>query len=39
MPVFGLIVAMDLATGLLAVLALKPLRRQYQGAAPMLAAA
>ncbi len=39
MPVFGLIVALDLATGLLALFALKPMRRQYQGLAQVMAVA
>ncbi len=37
MPVFGLIVGMDLATGLLAVFALKPMRHRYHRAALALA--
>jgi hypothetical protein len=39
MPVFGLIVLMDLTTGLLALFALKPLRkRRLQGAHAVAAA-
>jgi len=34
LPVFGLIIAMDVATGLLALFVLKPLRRQRIGAVP-----
>jgi hypothetical protein len=31
MPVFGLVVAMDVTTGLLALLVLKPIRRGAEG--------
>jgi len=39
MPVFGLIVAMDIVTGLLALFVLKPLRRQWLVATRLAAAA
>ncbi len=37
-PVFGLVIAMDVATGLLALLAVKPLRRAMRPGGPPLAA-
>jgi hypothetical protein len=37
MPVFALIVVMDLATGLLALFVLKPMRRRRLAGAPALA--
>ena len=33
MPVFGLVIGMDILTGLLALFALKPLRRSWMGKA------
>jgi hypothetical protein len=33
LPVFGLIIVMDIVTGLLALLVLKPLRKGWSGAA------
>jgi len=39
LPVFGLIIAMDLATALLAIAVLRPMRRRYLGMSPVLAAA
>jgi cyanate permease len=34
LPVFGIIIAMDVLTGCLALIALKPLRRSYLAASP-----
>jgi OFA family oxalate/formate antiporter-like MFS transporter len=35
LPVFGIIIAMDLLTGCLALIALKPVRRRYLAASPI----
>ena len=39
MPVFGLVIGMDVLTGVLALFVLKPLRRHWLGRSPEMAVA